>query len=297
MKTPVRPLFFAPATILAGILLGIPLIAQSTIPTPVFEFRFNDSGADTASTGSNTTNAHLVAWGGSVANLHSADQKGVSGKSGDYAFDNSASDKMGGSSGSPGQGGAARILQADGMGAVTLQSFTVQGWYYGNSQPTGAARLLEFSGLQVMFSNNGLTMAFNGNTLTVQAGDGYDYRPTENWVFFAISVDASVSTNNVKFYAGTVADEVAPVATFSLTPAQIGTISSETLRIGNTSALDRPFDGLIDNMRIWNTALDEATLRSVRTADLSFSTIPEPSSIGLFGGLAILSAMLFLRRR
>jgi hypothetical protein len=93
-------------------------------PNLILQYSFNEcSGTTAASTGSDTTALTLRSSAGSPTNLFSADGLGVSGKSGDCAFDNTASTGMG----SVGIGG--RADQADLDAIDNLMSFTLAGWF------------------------------------------------------------------------------------------------------------------------------------------------------------------------
>ncbi len=69
--------------------------------------------------------------------------------------------------------------------------------------------------------------------------------------------------------------------------------NSISLRIGNNNAANRSFDGLIDNVRIYNSVEDATSLFGIMKFNDAVA-VPEPSSTALLGlgGFA-----LILRRR
>ena len=70
---------------------------------------------------------------------------------------------------------------------------------------------------------------------------------------------------------------------------------------GNDTSFRRPFDGYLDNMRIWGDttgnsgALTLAQLEAVRALDVS--PIPEPSAFAFIAGLGALVLAASRRRR
>jgi hypothetical protein len=55
--------------------------------------------------------------------------------------------------------------------------------------------------------------------------------------------------------------------------------NNEVLRIGNRGTIDRPFDGAIDEVRIWNRALTPAELDANREVEL---TVPQPGLVAYY---------------
>src|SRR5205085_5209175 len=74
------------------------------VPSPIFEYRFNETGTSAASTGLDPSPLTFQNSSGVISDLHSAAGLGVSGQVGDRAFDNTASTAMG----DTGTGGLAR---------------------------------------------------------------------------------------------------------------------------------------------------------------------------------------------
>ena len=97
------------------------LVQTVQAQTAILKYKFDETGTTAPSTGSDVTAVTLRNSAGAATDLHSADSLGVSGVTGDRAFDNTASTSMGGS------GGMAE--QADLAAIDTLTSFTLQGWF------------------------------------------------------------------------------------------------------------------------------------------------------------------------
>src|SRR3990167_2976306 len=86
---------FLPFSVCLILYLGQTVQAQ----TAILEYKFDETGTTAPSTGSNVTAVTLRNSAGAATDLHSADSLGVSGLTGDRAFDNTASSSMGGSGG------------------------------------------------------------------------------------------------------------------------------------------------------------------------------------------------------
>jgi hypothetical protein len=98
----------------------------------------------------------------------------------------------------------------------------------------------------------------------------------------------------VRFYRGTESNSVAQLGSTILSPAfQTPSNTTVNLRIGSTTATtgDRTPPAWMDDVRIYDTALDAATLEAVRG-----SNIPEPTSAALLG-LGLAAAVWISRRR
>ncbi|MFA6960816.1 MAG: PEP-CTERM sorting domain-containing protein [Opitutaceae bacterium] len=306
MKTHVIPTGLA-----AVFTLGLVSSAFADLPTPILEYTFNDTDATSASTGSNTTAVAFRDSSYASANLHGTAGSGLTGLAGDIAFDNTASAGMGSASGaSGGGGGVIGDIDSGSTGSDWLTSFTVQGWYYSSVQMGGAARILDkTSGSTSSFLLRGATtngqMNLTVDNLSVDSGTGYT--ATGQWVFFAASYDGSLTSNNVKFYVGDTTTSVSLVSTGTVNS---GLVSNNVVSmvLGNSShnpsladANNRPFDGLLDDIRLYGSASDStgvlslATLEAIRTSDIS--AVPEPSTYALLFGSVSLGIATFSTRR
>ncbi len=274
--------------------------------TLLYEFQFNDpaNGTNTVGTGNPGgtaafTNNNNVDHDDLAADLHGSAGSGVSGSAGDYAFDNTVSSQMGGNNSNPGYGGIASItngaLPLDGMG-----SFTVSGWYSSSSTIGNYARLIEVGSTGVWFQGSTLQLSTNvtgGSGQKLASGDN-SLLTTNTWHFFAFTYDGATGTATL--YAGTDADSVGFIVSDTLASGDVSLGSGVNLAIGNSNFNDhqRPFDGLLDNYRVWASedssgALSMSALEAVRAGDV----IPEPSTYAALLGLSVLALSVLRRRR
>src|SRR3990167_6400244 len=207
-----------------SVCLTLYLVQTVQAQTAILEYKFNETGTTAPSTGSDATAVTLRNSAGAATDLHSADGLGVSGVTGDRAFDNTASTDMGGTGG--------RADQADLAAIDTLTSFTLQGWFktagstaIGGGSGSSQAVLLHNTsgaggskkGFELYGQQDNLKLEVdNGNASTSAYGD------TQSWIFFAVTYDGSSTANNVKFYKGSASSEVTLVATQTINKGQIG---------------------------------------------------------------------------
>ncbi|MDO8094963.1 MAG: Ig-like domain-containing protein, partial [Candidatus Brocadiales bacterium] len=276
------------------------LVQTVQAQTAILEYKFNETGTTAPSTGSDVTAVTLRNSGGVATDLHSADSLGVSGVTGDRAFDNTASTSMGGTGG--------RADQADLAAIDTLTSFTLQGWFKTDGSTaidgvTGSDRaVLLQNGEGFTGNTNGFQLfGHQGNLkLRVDNGDAeapeLAYGGTQSWIFFAVTYDGSSTANNVKFYKGSASSEVTLVATETIDMGQVGS-EAVGLGIGNESGSSgSPFDGYLDNVRVYGSQGDNsgvltlAQLDSIRAGDVPptvSSTSPANGDIGVAVNRAI----------
>jgi fibronectin-binding autotransporter adhesin len=262
--------------------------------TPILEYRFNETG--TTAAGSCPTNPIALSnANGTIADLHSADGTGVSNLPGDRAFDNTASSRMGKGNNSPNAGGIAN--QGDLAAIDKLASLTLQGWFKTVAGTTigGFGRLFDnhddkitpqggfelWGGSRSSFTSGTptdpgkLTLLLNQDEVSTTTAA---YQDQNTWVFFAVSYDGTLMTNNVKFFKGKKDSSVALVDTLTLNQ---GTVNEDEIGLGLGNRLrpngfrDRPFDGFLDNMRIFGTptgkggVLSQSELEALRIRDVS----------------------------
>lgn len=283
--------------------------------TLVYEYKFNDApGTSSASTGSAATSAYFYNTAGAAADLHGGSGSGVSGLSGDLAFDNTASTRMGGVDSIP-SGGRAQV--ADSNALDFLSSFTLSGWFKIDPTITGAyanGRLITkntgfFDNLMVLSNSRNVSgdgrLEFSLGTSTISAttiNSSYNSLLGESdWVFFAVTYDSTLASNNIKFYTGTTDDTVVLVSEHTYLAGLTGDNNATLFFGANAASNIRPFDGWLDNMRIFK---NEAGIGNEGTGALSLfqleayralDTIPEPSVIGL--AILGLGVLLSVRRR
>lgn len=135
---------------------------------------------------------------------------------------------------------------------ATVQSYA--GWFYRNGSGGGAAgRIIDANtagGMLLLWNNATTRLSFQRvfstttGTWDVTAGAGIG---TGAWVHFVICHDASSTANNAVIYINGQSVAVTTTApTGSFVP------SSVSFFVGNRSANDRNWDGLIGDLAIWN---------------------------------------------
>ncbi len=193
----------------------------------------------------------------------------------------------------------------------TLTSFTITGWFNVAATINNSANILN------MFNNsttNGIVLSAGDGVLTLQVNNGSDaihspyttgYYGTGQWVYFAVTYNGTLSTNNVDFYWGTTSADATLVSGGTLTLANGSTsLSGAALGIGNTSsgAANRPFDGSLDDVELFGAAsgssgaLTQTELEAVQSGDLL--DVPEPGTTALIcAGSALFLVCGWRRRR
>lgn len=146
-------------------------------------------------------------------------------------------------------------------------------------------------GFIVYNDNGGNWNNWTGNAVGVGTWDQLSGGPvsTDTWTHLALSYDAA--TNTKSFYVdGSLANTKNTGALYSPN----GTVESENLHIGSGADSGGAFffSGNIDDVSIWNTALDEATILNIKDNGVT-SAIPEPTSLGLLA----LGCLALVRRR
>mgnify|MGYP005845027811 CR=1 FL=1 len=295
--------------------LGAGLLpAGRAAAAPILEYRFDGTGTSAASTGTNTTPLLFLNAAGVAADLHGAPGSGVTGGLGlatsatDRAFDNSAATAMG----NIGTGGlATHAADLDAIDGFT--SFTLSGWFRtaGTAPYNGFARLFvnrnATNGFHLLAGDVGGEMrpAVDAN----EAADVAGWADTQTWVFFAMTYNGTLTSNNVNLYKGYRnsaeaggSPNVSLVSTITINSGPVGN-DTAVLQVGNRTARDRPFDGFLDNFRIHGTqtandasgALTLAQLEAIRFADMN--PIPEASPAWLLTLAAAAALMVHPFRR
>jgi hypothetical protein len=309
---------------IAGTALAV-LVSAVALPaaTLLHEFTFNDPANGTSTTSSGTLGGsalmtNYVETGSSSrvsADLHSATGLGVSGKAGDYALNNTAATRMGGSGAvngdNAGYGGAA--ILANGAASLNgVNSFTISGWYNtaSGAAPGNYARLIEIGSAGVWFQTGAglqLSASIGGSSGARLASSDTRLFQANTWTFFAFTYDGD--TGLVSLYAGSKASgQLELISSDTLVnKGVVSTVTTQELSIGNTvgNNQQRPFQGLLDNFRIWGEttgsggALTQQQLQQIMTTDITGQAIPEPSATAAVAALGalLLSAAFALRRR
>jgi hypothetical protein len=261
-------------------------------PVPVLEFiaRPTESAPlSVASTGSAARPLYFFAADGSPLPLLAAPGSGVTADSADRAFDFRGAIRMGRGDSSQQAGPAGR---ADDTGLIT-KAFTLTGWF---RTPPGEvirdyARLVDNhdstttpqSGFELWagrmdYAEPGVPR--DPGKLTLWVNDRFvtttrpAYAGTDEWIFFAVTYDGELHRDNVRFYRATPATSAELVDQLTLdegpvVPDVIPFTLGNRDRTGRSpgEVRDRPFRGLLANIRLYATPLSASQIETVRAAD------------------------------
>ncbi|MEM7476821.1 MAG: LamG-like jellyroll fold domain-containing protein [Planctomycetota bacterium] len=265
--------------------------------TPLVEYKFDDpSKADgLISTGSEATSLFArLAVGGKDTTPRGPSGTGVTGHPDDYGYDLSDATSMGTGDGNYGRtDGNATFLD-------NLQSFTLTGWFKtdGTQAIGDDVELFKTDAFKLTAINDGYLRLFvdsHSSSDSIVSTFGH-WNAQNEWVFFAVSYDGTLIANNVSFYVGSDLTSVLLSSTQTLDRQSVDLNSSRLF----LSRQDRPFDGWLDNMRVYGSSTDASgilslqQLNDLRTQDLNaFAAIPEPAA---FAWLFCLLPLLHRRR-
>ncbi len=256
------------ALILAGI-FGTALASQGSV---IFQMDFNDADGNQSLTDRGTTGV-TGAFNGNAT--YSTDVASVN--SGGYSASFSGTNVDNANFGD--------IFALDGLSAFTMTAW-VKSSTANSGGPSGSARIVSKrdggTGFELYYHDSapeGLEFVANGSI-----ANGGDTFAGQQWTWIAVTYDGSTAT----FYTG---DGTTLSAGDSVAFAQ-GTIAATTgeLLIGNYNTGTRPYSGLIDNVRIYDSVENAASLTSIMQFNDVF-VAPEPSTLVLLGtGLGVLMA-------
>ena len=228
--------------------------ATAANPPLLLEYTFNERGAYAKSSGLLDVPLEFRSRSGNqLIELRSANATGVSGKSGDRAFDNTDAE-MGGA------GGVAKTAaNVDGIDGLT--SFTYCGWYktkdasFVGSNARLGKDFDENKGWQFLGNNSDGVLFYadaGSRSISGKSVDLSILAQTGEWVFFAITYDGSKTSNNLKLYAG---DKKTAVTLITQQTVNSGALDANTtaLTVGNEANRSRAFAGYIDNLRLYGT--------------------------------------------
>jgi hypothetical protein len=135
----------------------------------------------------------------------------------------------------------------------------------------------------------GFILFYDTTNLTLASGPIGGLNTAGEWTFIAVSSSTSVAD---AFYRGTETTSVVSTAvTIPDTGVAIG--ASGVVFLGNRPSGARGFDGFIDDVRIYNTALTGSEIEAIRLA----AVIPEPSALGLASACLIVLSVMHRRRK
>ena len=188
---------------------------------------------------------------------------------------------------------------ASGSGASLGDSFTISAWY--NLQPVqgnGSARFFVYEGSDSYNLVSYGVKDTDGDS-TIDDGQAYiapgisqnyaNAATQNNWHHVLATFDASGGTTTVQYWI----DGVKQASTMSTTTSGKG---APAIHVGDARAgtTDRDWDGLIDEVAVWDHKLSDAEALNVYTRGSNGqSIIPEPTSLALMGIIGLCS----LRRK
>ena len=167
-------------------------------------------------------------------------------------------------------------------------SFTISAWYYlAPNDSNGSSRYFVFESLNNFDVSYGIS---SGDTYASYVGqiivDSTDTsRNAWHHVLHVFDSDATNTTLSVYIDGTFEGSGSAPTSTVDFDAINLGYYRSDSG--------DRDWDGLIDEVAIWDRALTTQEVLDVRAAGLAGSAIPEPGSLALLG----LGGLLIARRR
>ena len=183
----------------------------------------------------------------------------------------------------------------DSLGPVdALERFTITGWFRPNTEDLARANLLTIrngnmelrivglSGGMEPGARNRLRLLINDGVPMAEVDAVGDFEPLWStpyvWGFFAISYDGLSETNQVVFYSGGVSTPAAlsissypwlsPIATVQFP------LENSTICIGSDPSNTDPFQGYMDDIRVYGNALGLSEVEEVR-----LSGVPGPGMI------------------
>lgn len=249
-----------------AVLVSCSVLSAAT--TPILRERFNDA-------------ASLEYLNGAE---QGPDKSGVSGKAGDKAYSAKAEVP------DPTQPQPGALFLDSSLLSDDLRQFTVTVWYKANREIQDPDSLIHLGGFYLLWDKaRGWTMRlglppggepfsswFNaGIKGPLLASDAVG-----EWIFYAISWDLDARTCLI--YQGTANDsaevfreQTAFEVTGPVKGAATNAIGNNFDPKGNTVG-SRPFSGEIDNIRIYDKALDHSAIEAIRTADMANTEPPLP---------------------
>ena len=303
-----RPMAHGSALIWAAACVAT-AISSEVFGSPLVSLAFNEgSGTSAGSTGTlsvssvfSGTNDQPTSslWGGSGT--------GVSGRITDNSFSTLSASGMGTQQSGP------HLSVAFPQDAPTPTSLTITGWTKPTVADLARAQILAFT------LPGGGTLELNGLGggplgassrlrligLGLDVASDYEsaYSTPNTWGFFAVTYAMSGTIQTARFYEGTrevvtgvsKVSTSSPMITFSSWPS--GGLSlplvDSTLTIGSRPSYRDPFQGLVDDIRIYGSALPQSDIEVIR-----LQAVPEPSTCSMaLAGIAFGGYSMWRRRK
>ncbi|AHF94871.1 hypothetical protein OPIT5_29175 [Opitutaceae bacterium TAV5] len=253
--------------------LSAGLVAQGNAPVLLFSSDFNAASGDYASKGS--LPAVLRPMGPNQR--HGKPGSGVSGLTGDRAWDASANTSQG--AGVPVNTSRVQV-DVSGFNLSDLKGFTLAFWFKTEQATDDGLRLFCLSisptggishtqrGMVLRTFRGGLEMFFGTGASSVRAtSEAHRYNQTDTWTFAAITWDGS----DVMFYAGD-RDSGVKKAGHGRFSGPLTHVPGSPI-LGNHIQANRGLDGWLDNVRFYDGPLSLQALEALRAADAAGSPL------------------------
>jgi hypothetical protein len=147
-----------------------------------------------------------------------------------------------------------------------LLSLTLQGWF--RAEGAGITDLARLITKQA--GNTGFLLLGTGGNLDLEINNvgttstGARYADAGEWVFFAVTYDGTATSGNVRFYRGSRNNIVILLETRTLNQGR-ALANSESITVGNSNGtFTRPFDGWLDNVRVFGSKLNSSGALTLR---------------------------------
>ncbi len=184
------------------------VFASPAFGATLLEYNFNDTGSTATNSGTLGTAGDLTLFrevGGvrTATGMHTADGGGVSGLAGDRAFNNTTNAMGSGAADNTDEFGGQTSTS---LAALAVTSFTITGWFNTTTALDASARLFSniggATGLNVQETGDSL-LRLEVNNDSANAVSSLGFAEINTWIFWSITYDGSLTSNNVNFYKGT----------------------------------------------------------------------------------------------
>ena len=252
------------------------LCLVGTLDAQILHYRFDEGQGTTAgNSGSSSKTLSLVDSAGTPSPfLWSIVGGGSSAATGDYALNLTSSTGMGtGRSGPVASNGSLSLTDP-------LSKFTITGWFRPTVTDLSRASIImittETSYLRVWGISGGpvgersrLHLVISNDAYSSSANATGDFEAVWStpslWAFFAISYTSVTPTQNTHFYSGGQDAPVALSASHSEPSVPIS-LNGASLWIGNSPTGGNPFQGYIDDIRVYDKVLSITEIETIRRA-------------------------------
>lgn len=197
-------------------------------------------------------------------------------------------------------GSGAYVTAADSGSLDITSTITISAWVFrtGTSSFDGIVAKGPTSGSTVNYPGNyefrvdsgatgkGTLLAERTDTTGFSSSSGNTNVGSGSWVHLAVTVGSSGAVTH--YFNGAAAG--------TGTLANWGEVNNELLYIGSRKDLFTGFDGLLDDVAIFNEVLTPTQINTVRSGDFTAFGVPEPAAATLLGLAALAFCLVRIRR-